>query len=314
MNYVLQILFVLALMSVGWFARKRGIISDAGASELARLLISFIYPAMVFYSITRIHPQQLAHNWPMPLMAISIFATGLAFGLLSLRWMKQIDSKKASAFLFQSTFNNCLFLPLPLVLLMWGPEGVALLVFATFGFELSVWTLGVFLFNRDNRLKDGLRMVFGPPLVALLFSIAWICVRDLSPWQLPDSVLLNRIIDLLYFGAETIGRATIAVSMIVAGCRIATLRGVAVNDPHIWIASILRLLVVPVVFILLIKHIPLDTVSRNILILMAVMPASVTGLIFSERFDGDSGFMAATLLTTHLGAIITVPLLLMWAL
>jgi predicted permease len=47
---------------------------------------------------------------------------------------------------------------------------------------------------------------------------------------------------------------------------------------------------------------------------MAVMPASVTGLIFSERFDGDSGFMAATLLTTHLGAIITVPLLLMWAL
>lgn len=314
MNYILQILFVLLLMSIGWIARKRNVISEAGTAELARLLISFIYPAMIFYSITRLSPQQLARNWSLPLLSMAVFCIGLAMGWLTLRWMKPVDSKRSAAFLFQSTFNNCLFLPLPLVLLMWGTEGVALLVFAAFGFELTVWTIGAFLFNRSGRLSDGFRMALGPPLIMLLFSIAWICVRDLSPWRLPDNAVLTRMVDLLYFGAESIGRATIAVSMIIAGSRIATLKGGLINDPHVWIVSTLRLVAVPVIFILLINQIPMEMLPRNILILIAVMPVSVTSLVFSERFSGDSDFMAATLLTTHLGAVITVPLLLAWAL
>ena len=44
------------------------------------------------------------------------------------------------------------------------------------------------------------------------------------------------------------------------------------------------------------------------------MPAAVTSLVFSERFGGDSDFIASTLLITHLGAIVTIPLLLSWAL
>ena len=314
MNYVLQILFVLILMALGGLARKRGIVSEAGTTELTKLLISIIYPALIFYSITRLNPQQLAQNWIMPAMTIIIAGIGLALGLLTLRWMKILDPERAGAFLFQSTINNYLFLPLPLVMMLWGTEGVALLVFASVGFELTVWTVGVFLFNRSGKLADGVRMIFGPPLIALLFSIAWICVRDLSPWHLPQSALLQRLIALIYLGAETVGKATVALSMIVAGSRIATLRTRAVSDPHVWIVSALRLIVAPVLFILLLRHIPMAELARNILTVIAVMPAAVASLIFSERFGGDSDFIAATLLITHVGAIVTIPLLLTWAL
>jgi predicted permease len=312
--YVLQILFVLALMSVGWFARRRGLLSDTGVAELTRLLIGIIYPAMIFYSITRLNPAQLARNWPLPLLTLCVFLLGFGLGLLALRWIRPTDPRRAAAFLFQSAFNNALFLPLPLVLLMWGPEGVALLVFASFAFELSVWTLGTWLFNRSGKLSDGLRIVFGPPLRMLLFSILWICLRDLAPWDWPDYAVLRRSVDLLYVGAETLGRATVAISMIVAGARIATLRGAVVNDSHVWILSALRLLALPVLAIGLIQWVPLEPLARNVLIMIAVMPVSVTSLIFSERFGGDSDFLAATLLTTHIGAVVTVPLLLNWAL
>jgi predicted permease len=314
MHYILQILFVLVLMTLGWIARRRSIIGETGTAEMTRLLISIIYPALIFYSITRLSPQQLAENWIMPAMTILIAGIGLALGLLTLRWLKPSNRKRAGAFLFQSTINNYLFLPLPLVMLLWGNAGVALLVFASMGFELTVWTVGVFLFNRSSKLSEGLRIMFGPPLIALLFSMAWICLRDLSPLRLPSNELLDRLFELIYFGAETVGKATVALSMVIAGSRIAVLSTKSVTDPHVWIVSALRLLVAPIIFILLLRMIPMDELARNILTVVAVMPAAVASLIFSERFSGDSDFIAATLLVTHLAAVGTVPLLLAWAL
>lgn len=314
MTYVLQILFILTLMALGWVARKREIISEAGTSEMARVLMSIIYPALIFSSITRMTPTQLAHNWIMPAMALCIAGVGLALGLLSLHWLKPADPKRTGAFLFQSTINNYLFLPLPLVMLLWGTEGVALLVFASIGFELTVWTVGMFFFNQSCKFREGLRMMFGPPLIALLFSLGWICLRDLSPLRLPDHLLFDRIFELIYFGTDTVGKATVALSMIIAGSRISTLEAKSIHDPHVWFVSTLRLLVAPVLFILILKQIPMEETARGILTVIAVMPAAVASLIFSERFDGDTDFVAATLLVTHLGAIITMPLLLAWAL
>ncbi|MEN7973212.1 MAG: AEC family transporter [Verrucomicrobiota bacterium] len=318
MNYALQVLFVLVLMAVGFVARKRGMVSETGIGEMVRMLIAVIYPCLIFSSVTRLNAQELAINWVLPLMAITISGTGLLLGLLALRCLKGIDQHRANAFLFQSTINNYLFLPLPLVMLLWGTEGVGLLVFASMGFELTVWTVGVFLFNRTNRFREGIRMMFGPPLITLLFSIGWVGARDLLGLEPPSSGmfadLVHRLLDLLHFGTETIGKATIAVSMIVAGGRIASLNMRGAFDKHVWIVSVLRLAATPVVFILILGMLPINEVARGILTVVAVMPTSVTSLVFSERFGGDSEFVATSLLITHLGAIVTIPLLLTWAL
>ncbi len=318
MNYVLQVLFILVLMAIGFVARKRGVVSAVGTSEMVRVLIAIIYPCLIFSSVTRLNAQELAANWIMPVMALAIAGTGLVLGLVSLRFMKGIDPQRASAFLFQNTINNYLFLPLPLVMLLWGTQGVALLVFASMGFELVVWTVGVFLFNRSSKLAEGIRMMFGPPLVALIFSIGWVCVRDLAAPQLPNTGfmadLLRRLLDLTYFGAETVGKATVAVSMVVSGSRIAALNVGAAFDKQVWILSALRLIVTPVLFILLLKMITMDETAYGILAVVAVMPAAVTSLVFSERFGGDSDFIASSLLITHLAAVVTIPLLLAWAL
>ena len=318
MNYVLQVLFILVLMTTGYVARKRGVVSAVGTSEMVRVLIAIIYPCLIFSSVTKLNAQDLAANWIMPVMAMGIAGTGLILGLISLRFIKGVDQQRASAFLFQNTINNYLFLPLPLVMLLWGSQGVALLVFASMGFELIVWTVGVFLFNRSSNLAEGIKMMFGPPLIALIFSISWVCVRDLVSPELPAAGffadLTRRLLDLTYFGADTVGKATVAVSMVVSGSRIAALDAKAVFDWHVWLLSVLRLVVTPVLFILLLNMIPMGELARGILVVIAVMPAAVTSLVFSERFGGDSDFIASTLLVTHLAAVVTIPLLLAWAL
>ncbi len=314
MDYVLQILFVLTLMTIGFVAGRRGMLSSAGTSELARILIAIIYPCLIFSSVTQLNLQDLAKNWIMPVMAMAIAGTGLVLGLVALSCMKGLNQQRASAFLFQNTINNYLFLPLPLVMLLWGAEGVALLVFASLGFEITVWTVGVFLFNRTKKWSEGIRMMLGPPLIALFISLGWVCVRDLSEIELSNSNLLYRLVELLYFGTETMGKATVAISMLVAGSRIAMLNLRATFNRQVWISASLRLLVTPVIFILILKQIPMSEMAYGILAVVAVMPAAVASLVFSERFGGDSEFIATTLFITHLGAIVTIPLLLTWAL
>lgn len=73
-------------------------------------------------------------------------------------------------------------------------------------------------------------------------------------------------------------------------------------------------MVIPVLAILLLNRMQLGETARGVLCVVAVMPAAVTSLIFSERFNGDSEFIAASLLLTHLFAVVTVPVLLLWAL
>lgn len=318
MNYILQVIFILFLMMLGFVARRRGLISAVGTSEMVRVLIAIIYPCLIFSSVTKLNVRELASNWIMPVMALAIAGTGLILGLLALRFLKGIDQLRASAFLFQNTINNYLFLPLPLVMLVWGEKGVALLVFSSMGFELTVWTVGVFLFNRSSRFSEGLRMMFGPPLLTLLFSVGWVCIRDLLHPEIPDLGIagdaIARTLALIYYGTETIGRAAVAVSMMASGSRIAALDIRAAFDWHVWLLAALRLVVTPVIFILILKTIPMDPAGRSILCVIATMPAAVTSLVFSERFGGDSDFIASTLLVTHLAAIVTIPLLLAWAL
>ena len=101
MNYVLQVLFILVLMTLGYIARKRGVVSAVGTSEMVRVLIAIIYPCLIFSSVTKLNAQELATNWILPVMAMAIAGTGLILGLIALRFIKGVDQQRASAFLFQ---------------------------------------------------------------------------------------------------------------------------------------------------------------------------------------------------------------------
>jgi len=57
----------------------------------------------------------------------------------------------------------------------------------------------------------------------------------------------------------------------------------------------------------------MDPVARGILYIVSVMPTAMVSVLFSERYGGDTDFVAGALLLTHLWALVTVPILLAWA-
>ena len=146
----------------------------------------------------------------------------------------------------------------------------------------------------------------------LLRSLAFVAARDLIAWPaLPPNLALAA--QTLRDGRNSLGAATIALTMLVAGSRFAVLPLRTILGWRIWLVSAIRLLAVPLIMIPLLRLIPMDPVARGILYIVSVMPTAMGSVLFSERYGGDTDFVAGALLLTHLWALVTVPILLAWA-
>ncbi|HAL91664.1 MAG TPA: hypothetical protein DCM68_01405 [Verrucomicrobia bacterium] len=312
MVFFFQILCVLGLVGAGFFARRRGMLSAQGTNDLAHVALSIVYPALIFGAIIELSFADLRANLTLPLLVMAIALVGFGLGLLAVRFLGRVAPETARAFLFHCLINNYSFLPLPLVLFRYGDAGVALLVFSSIGYELLLWTLGVMLFTRAERKRDRLKSLFSPPFVALLFSLAFVAVRDLIPWPAMPA-WLTMAGNTMRSGLKTLGAATIALSMLVAGSRFATLKFATILGWRIWFVSVIRLVAVPLVMIPLLGLIPMDPTARGVLYIIAVMPSAMVSVLFSERYGGDTDFIAGGLLLTHFWALVTVPLFLAWA-
>ncbi len=312
MTFALQILCVFGLIACGFYARRRGIVSGQGTGELARLTTDIIYPALIFVSVTRLSADDLIGNALLPVLVMGIALVGFALGLIAVRFLGRVSPDTARAFLFHCLMNNYLFLPLPLVLFLYGERGVALLVYSSLGYELVLWTVGVLLFTKGATVTHRMRQLLSPPFVTLLASLGLVFLRDKTGFELRG--VLAPLAESFVFIAQMLGQATVAMSVIVAGSRFAVLKRQTMLGWRVWLVSVIRLVLVPLILLPLLHLVPLDPMTRGILFIIAVMPSAMVSIIFSERYGGDSEFIAGGLLLTHLWALITVPLFLAFVL
>ncbi len=104
------------------------------------------------------------------------------------------------------------------------------------------------------------------------------------------------------------GDATIPVAAIIVGARIAEIRVDQIFSRLIIGTTLLRLVAIPALATLLILLLPFPQAVRFPLLIVAAQPAAMASVMFGEVYQCDARFAAATVLTTHLFCLITIPL------
>jgi hypothetical protein len=318
MTIALRIFSVLLLIGTGWLARRRGWLTDVGTRELSRVLLSLFAPCLIIASISRRNAADLLAQAHLPLLTFALALLGLGVGILAVRAFAPMPEATRRGFLFQCMINNYLFLPLPIVLFQFGERGVALLLLSALGFDVAVWTLGVGLYVPGRNVRERLRGILSPAVLALALTCGWVLLRDLVPpvtaWAARPPAALRGLFEAAWTACDLIGRATLPVSMLVAGSRITALHPSRLMAPRVVAVAVLRLAVVPALFLFLLQFLPLDPVARGVLGIVALMPTAVTAAVFSDRYGGDTDFVVSGLILTHLLSLITVPLGMAWLL
>lgn len=297
---------VFAIAACGYAARRRGVLTHVGLSELSRLLIDFFLPASLFHSMfTQLDASRLDEVLLAGAGQIGLFASGLLWMALIIRIM-HIASPRGTV-LALGAIQNSVYMPLPIASVLLPADqairaqfyiGCLVIVFTP-----VLWSLGVLLLSgRASAVQETSRwrLVFNPPFVAALSGACTKLVFSAAGIGLPAPVLQF---------LATMGSATVPVAMVILGALLAEVKSLrAVEGRAVWGICLVKLALVPATILAVFAlWQPSDPILRLVLFLEATAPPATNISIIVRRFGGDTQLVAAATFVAYLLSIATIP-------
>lgn len=100
------------------------------------------------------------------------------------------------------------------------------------------------------------------------------------------------------------------LAMLLTGCVIGdySLKKLA-KDKKIYLASVLRLIVIPLIFIMILRLMKTDTAIIRVALCAVAMPLGLNTVVFPAAYGGDTTPGASMALISHLMSVITIPIM-----
>ena len=273
---------IFLIVAVG-FVYSRAVKPDlAGANKL---VVDIALPALIFTSLS-----SKSFN---PQAALLFTAAAAALMLLSgaLAWpMARWSGTTARAFVPCVVFANVGPVGIPLMVLAYGPQGMAGAVVLLVLSNILHFTLGSAVMSG----RVDWRMVYANPLVwATLLGVAF----SQFGLSLPD---------WLGTPLTLIGNVLVPMMLLSLGARLSTS---AISDGRVGLVSsllavLIRLLACYAVLLL----IPLQGLERGALLLFACLPPAVFNYLLADRYQVQPTQVASVVIVGHLASLALLPL------
>ncbi len=305
---LLKIASVFLLIFMGALVRRLKIIDEHSTKQMSQLLISALYPALIFAAIVKQFTiaDLLAHA-ALPAGAFLIVCIGFGLGSLTMRRLHFQGIGTQRTYLLQCTMNNYSFLPMLLAFMFWGDRGVALVIFSTLGSEVGVWTLGVYGLTGRKLSKSTLRNLLNMPLISVAAAVCALAVIHFLPEPSAAGASVSVVWRTLLDTLEMLGKATIPLSMLIAGSRMEALQAEHLFSRPQTILALMRLVLIPATTLAVLLLLPFAEEIESTLVLVAVMPCAITSVMLATVYDRDAEFAASSVLVTHVVSLLTVP-------
>ena len=295
-----------AVIGLGYLAGTRRLIPPAGIPHLNTFVFYFAMPALIVGALAK---QPVSVLLDGTFLAAWISAGGLLFalGALGARFAGMTGLANAAISGQASAVGNVGFLALPLVLVAFGPGGIgpvaaALIIDLVVLIPLSIGLIevsrgGTELSATAKRVARG--MVFNPFLVSIVAGVL------LSATGIGIPSVLERFVAFL--GGAAGPTALFALGLSLAGRR---LRG---DLPGIFLMSLLKLIVHPVVAYLMLSGFGLSAEKVAVGTVVAAMPIAGNVFVIAEQYGVGAKRVSAAILVSTVIAVVTVALALSFA-
>lgn len=290
------------VMVVGYFLRRKDIIDSRFSKNLSKLVLHVTQPVLIVSSMMKM--EMTADNnkllGKILLVSFGIHTFAAVFGWISMRFMKDCNSRKLSE--HSIIFTNVLFFGLPIVQNVFGDDAAAWASFFSIIFHVFAWTYGMIILGRDRddiKLNPG-KVILNYGTVPCIIGVIMYFIKAGS-W-IPASVMT---------AMGYIGGLCTPVSLLVLGGVLATHPPKRLFcDVKVYYVSFIKLLVLPIIVYIMTKYaLKLDMEMCIFAIIMAALPtASITNM-FAELYDIEPGYAATCVGMTTALSVVTIPLM-----
>lgn len=289
-----QILILFIIMFVGTAAKRKKIIDDKMQDSMSVLLMKIALPALIlsstnFERTSDVLPSTIA----IFLVSIAYYLVTIFIGTLAAKWLRY-GKKTANVFISLLVFGNVGFMGYPVTRAFFAELGVFYTSIANLVFTCFLWTYGILLFDRNEKID--FRKLLNIGSISSFIALFMFFTNLRLPYVVQTA-------------ADLTGKMTAPLSMLLIGALIAEIDiSKLVSDKKVYLVSIIKLIIVPFALAYALKLAGFNDMVISICTIMAAMPSGATNAIFASQFDSEPQFASIGVFITTLLSIITLPL------
>lgn len=290
-----EMLVILFAIAAGYLSHRLGILGGEVDKRISKLILNITMPAMIVAAVIT------GDTLPGLPEVLAILEVAVVFYLLEALFMLAVPRLlggtpgEKGVWRYAMIFPNVGFIGYPVAVTLFGEEALFFAVVLALPFNLMSFTLGPLLLVGAKQFR--FRQMFSPCVIASLVAL----VLALSGLRPP--VLLGEMLDF-------VGGVTVPLSLLLVGSLLAELSaGEVFASPRLWILSILRLLVMPVLLWLILSRMDFGYMVVGVAISQIAMPVAVNGSMLCMEYGGDANSMARITFLSTLASIVTIPLI-----
>lgn len=296
---IMAVLPVLLTALAGLALRRAGSLNEAADKSLLEVTVNLLIPCFIFDKLLGNPAMQDPSNLLLaPVVGFVTVAGGMLLALALAGLSGLTDPVERRTFGFSTGMYNYGYVPLPLALVLFGDRTVATLVVHNVGVDLGFWLMGAIIFaQRDQPVW---RKLLRPPIFAIVLTVG-----------LNLAGLAGQVPELFINTARMIGACAIPMGLILSGAMIADLLKEFRSEggTRVMAAScLIRLLILPVGFLLLARFLPASVELRQVIVLQAAMPGAVFAILAAKYFHAHPPTALRVVLATSVVSFITIPL------
>lgn len=303
---------------IGYFFKRKRLITDEGKTTLAKLLVYFFSPCYTVMSLSTVV------NIYDIVEYVSLLAAGVgvaAFGILLANVFGKLVSREKlerNIVIYALAFSNIGYFGYPIVAAIFGEIMRAQMMLFCLPMTICINTYGYYILTTGlsnpsqgkKSMKERLSFLWSPPLLGTYVGVMLGLLSSGVGFAIP-----NFVMEIL----QTAGNCQSAVAMLLTG---AVLAGVPFGQLFVswrsYIVGVLRLLVIPVIMgacFLLLNFFGLGGETFRLIFRVSVistaLPVGMNTVVFPEAVGQDGTNGAKTCFISYLLALITMPLIFM---
>ncbi len=301
LSVLTAVLPIFCIGGLGFGMRRIGWLTEEADKSLLRMTINLLMPCLILDSVMgNAALRELTNVLVTPVAGCASVGLGLLVGLAGRKLAGLTDPAKGRTFALTVGVYNYGYMSIPLAAAFYsGGDTMGVLFVFNVGVEVSIWTLGLLVLSGTS-LKESSKHLLSAPAISILVALPLNQFNG-KEW-LPGFVLQT---------AHMLGQCTIPLGLVLVGATMADqLPGF--KSEKGWrvmaAASLLRLVVVPLGFVLAAKFLPFSVELKRVLVLQAAMPSAVFPIILARHYGGDPATALRVVIGTTVASFVTIPL------
>lgn len=284
---------MLVLILVGILCSKTKIISQDTNRQLSSLVLQVVNPVVILMSFQTDYRPELAKNLLITFgLSAAAFIIMITVSYILVRSKPQRDTAIER---FASTYSNCAFMGIPLMNALFGAEGVFYLTAFITVFNISVWTHGVILISGEKNLKQAIKVLYSPTIIAIALGIVMFFAQIKIP-SVPAQAL------------QFIADMNTPLAMLVSGITISQTNVIKLlKKPRIYYICLLKLIVIPLILMTGLTLLDIDEKVRMTVLVAAAAPPAAMCTLFALRYGKNSLYSSEIFAAGTVLSVATLP-------